>query len=45
MEERLQRKREISARAVVGVEGRRKDYKDILAALERSPSTKGSDRI
>ena len=38
IDERLQRKRDIAERAVIGNEGKEKDYADILAALERSPT-------
>ena len=41
MDERLRRKREIAARAVVGVEGSDADYADVVAALERSPFSRG----
>lgn len=37
--DRLQRKRQLSAAAVVGVEGKDEDYGDIMAALARSPSS------
>ena len=37
MDERLQRKRDVADNAVVGVRGERDDYRDIMAALTRSP--------
>ena len=40
--ERLVRKREIAAMAVVGVEGSNQDYGDIISALSRSPSQRGT---
>ncbi len=40
--ERLVRKREIAATAVVGVEGSKEDYGDIINALSRSPSKRGT---
>lgn len=39
MDERLQRKRDVAGSAVVGVRGERDDYRDIMAALTRSPLT------
>ena len=41
--ERLNRKREISDRAIIGVEGKEQDYADILAALECSPTSDFKD--
>ena len=38
IDERLRRKRDIAGSAVIGVEGKEEDYRDIMAALERSPS-------
>ncbi|MGR9127889.1 DEAD/DEAH box helicase [Rhizobium leguminosarum] len=38
VDERLTRKRTISRTAVVGLEGKEDDYRDIVAALMRSPS-------
>jgi SNF2 family DNA or RNA helicase len=38
VDERLSRKRALSATAVVGVEGKDDDYGDIVAALSRSPA-------
>ena len=38
IDERLRRKRDIAGKAIIGVEGKKEDYADILAALERSPS-------
>ena len=38
MDDRLRRKRDIAGSAVIGVEGNEEDYKDIVEALERSPS-------
>ena len=40
MDERLQRKRDIAGSAVVGIRGEQDDYRDIMAALTRSPLTK-----
>ena len=40
IDERLQRKRDIVGNAVVGVRGEQGDYRDIVAALTRSPLTK-----
>lgn len=37
IEERLTRKRELAAGAVVGVEGKDEDYEDIISVLNRSP--------
>ena len=37
MDERLQRKRDVAGNAIVGVRGDREDYRDIMAALTRSP--------
>lgn len=37
IEDRLQRKRNIAETAIIGVDGKKEDYADILAALERSP--------
>lgn len=37
MDERLQRKRDVAGSAVVGVRGEQEDYRDIIAALTRSP--------
>ncbi|MCY4652693.1 MAG: ATP-dependent helicase, partial [Dehalococcoidia bacterium] len=37
MDERLQRKREVAGTAIIGVQGESDDYRDILAALARSP--------
>ena len=37
MDERLQRKRDVAGNAIVGVRGERDDYRDIMAALTRSP--------
>lgn len=37
MDERLQRKRGVAGNAIVGVRGDRADYRDIMAALTRSP--------
>ena len=37
MDERLQRKRDVANNAIVGVRGERDDYRDIMAALTRSP--------
>ncbi len=39
MDERLQRKRDVARSAVVGVRGEQDDYRDIMAALTRSPLT------
>ena len=39
MDERLQRKRDVAGSAVVGVRGEQDDYRDIMAALTRSPLT------
>ena len=39
MDERLQRKRDVAGSAVVGVRGEQGDYRDIMAALTRSPLT------
>ena len=39
IDERLQRKRDIAGNAVVGVRGEQDDYRDIMAALTRSPLT------
>ena len=45
IDERLRRKRKIAGRAVIGVEGTEEDYRDILAALERSPSKVSLERM
>ena len=37
MDERLRRKRDVADSAIVGVRGERDDYRDIMAALTRSP--------
>ena len=37
MDERLQRKRDVADNAIIGVRGERGDYRDIMAALTRSP--------
>ena len=37
MDERLQRKRDVADNAIIGVRGERDDYRDIMAALARSP--------
>lgn len=37
IEERLERKRGIAEKAILGVEGKTDDYVDIMSALERSP--------
>ena len=37
MDERLQRKRDVAGNAIIGVRGERDDYRDIMAALTRSP--------
>jgi len=37
IDERLQRKREVADTAIVGVRGKRDDYRDIMEALKRSP--------
>ena len=39
IDERLQRKRDVAGSAVVGVRGEQDDYRDIMAALTRSPLT------
>lgn len=39
IDERLQRKRHVAGNAVVGVRGEQDDYRDIVAALTRSPLT------
>ena len=39
IDERLQRKRDVAGSAVVGVRGEQEDYRDIMAALTRSPLT------
>lgn len=39
MDERLRRKRDVADSAIVGVRGEQDDYRDILAALTRSPLT------
>lgn len=39
VDERLTRKRELSHAAVIGIEGKDDDYGDIVAALNRSPSS------
>ena len=44
IDERLQRKRDIAERAVIGIEGKEEDYADILAALERSPTATRLER-
>jgi SNF2 family DNA or RNA helicase len=38
VDERLTRKRALSATAVIGIEGRDEEYQDIVAALSRSPA-------
>jgi len=38
IEQRLERKRELSTAAVVGVSGKEEDYKDIVHALQMSPA-------
>ena len=43
MAERLKRKREIAGTAIIGVEGKKSDYADILAALSHSPSAAAGD--
>lgn len=40
VDERLTRKRLVSNKAVVGIEGNDRDYGDIVAALDRSPSSR-----
>jgi SNF2 family DNA or RNA helicase len=40
IDERLQRKRELSGTAIVGVRGNDDDYPDILKAISRSPRTR-----
>lgn len=40
IDERLRRKRQVSAAAIVGVEGEADDLRDIVAALDRSPLRK-----
>lgn len=42
IEDRLRRKREISTNAIVGVEGAADDYRDIMLALDRSPTIANS---
>jgi SNF2 family DNA or RNA helicase len=44
VDERLSRKRALSATAVVGVEGKDDDYGDIVAALSRSPARKAGSQ-
>ena len=44
IDERLQRKREIADKAVIGVKGKDTDYADIVTALERSPLLTGTAR-
>ena len=44
IDERLRRKRSIAGTVIVGVDGKKEDYADILAALERSPSVVQSER-
>lgn len=41
IDQRLQRKRQVAATAVVGVEGDEADYQDIVAALNQSPLSGG----
>ena len=41
IDQRLQRKRQVAATAVVGVEGAEADYQDIVAALNQSPLSGG----
>jgi len=42
MDERLQRKRDVAGNAIIGIRGEPDDYRDIMAALTRSPLASAS---